>query len=95
MDLVDWREKINQVDRSILSLLNERVSYVLALAPLKRQEGIPIYEPEREIQVLENIKTENQGPLSNEAICHIFETVMAEMKAVQVEQNEAGDSRGT
>ena len=95
MDLVDWREKINQVDRRIISLLNERVNYVLELAPLKRQAGIPVHEPGREIQVLENIKIENQGPLSNEAICHIFETVMAEMKAVQVEQKEAGDGRDT
>lgn len=88
MDLVDWRERINQVDRRILDLLNERVGYVLNLAPLKRQEGIPIHEPRREDQVLNNIKAQNRGPLNNEAVCRIFTAVMAEMKVVQAEQNE-------
>ena len=88
MDLVDWRERNNQVDSRILDLLNERVSYVLNLAPLKRQEGIPIHEPKREAQVLDNIKAQNRGPLNNEAVCRIFKAVMAEMKVVQAEQNE-------
>ena len=89
MDLADWREQINQVDRRILGLLNERAGHVLRLAPLKRQGGIPIHEPSREVQVLENITKENQGPLSDEAVCRIFEAVMSEMKAVQAEQKEA------
>ena len=76
------------MDRRILDLLNERVSYVLNLAPLKRQEGIPIHEPKREAQVLDNIKAQNRGPLNNEAVCRIFKAVMAEMKVVQAEQNE-------
>ena len=88
MDLVDWRERINQVDRRILDLLSERVGYVLNLAPLKRQEGIPIHEPRREAQVLDNIKAQNRGPLNNEAVCRIFKAVMTEMRAVQAEQNK-------
>lgn len=89
MDLADWREQINQVDRRILSLLNERAGHVLRLAPLKRQEGIPIHEPSREVQVLENITKKNRGPLSDEAVCRIFEAVMSEMKAVQAEQKKS------
>ena len=89
MDLADWRERINQVDRRILALLNERVAYVLNLAPLKRREGIPIHEPGRERQVLETLKTENQGPLSDDAVCRIFEAVMSEMRAVQTDQQAA------
>ena len=89
MDLADWRKRINQVDRRILALLNERVGYVLNLAPLKRRQGIPIHEPDRERQVLETLKTENQGPLSDDAACRIFEAVMSEMRAVQTDQQGA------
>jgi chorismate mutase/prephenate dehydratase len=95
MDLVDWRERINQVDRRILDLLNKRVGYVLNLVPLKRQEGIPIHEPRRETQVLDNIKAENRGPLNSEAVCRIFKAVMTEMKAVQAEQNETENDSDT
>ena len=89
MDLADWRERINRVDRRILALLNERVGHVLSLAPLKRQQGVPVHEPGRENQVLENLKNQNQGPLSNDAISRIFEAVMREMRAVQAEQEAA------
>ena len=85
MDLADWRERINDVDRRILALLNERVGYVLNLAPLKRRQGVPVQERGREAEVLDNLKKQNQGPLGDDALCHIFEAVMAEMRAVQAE----------
>ena len=52
MDLADWRERINDVDRRILALLNERVGYVLNLAPLKRRQGIPVHEPAADLAVV-------------------------------------------
>ena len=94
MDLADWRKRINQVDRRILALLNERVGYVLSLAPLKRKQDIPIHEPGRERQVLDTLKNENQGPLSDDAICRIFEAVMTEMRAVQSEPKAARSEDG-
>ena len=94
MDLAGWRERINQVDRRILALLNERVGYVLSLAPLKHKQGIPIHEPGRERQVLDTLKNENQGPLSDDAICRIFEAVMTEMRAVQSEPKAARSEDG-
>ena len=83
MDVSDWRARIDEVDRKILALLNERASYVLELAPLKRQAAIPIEEPKREAAIRENLSHNNQGPLSHEAIYHVFEVIMGEMKAVQ------------
>jgi chorismate mutase-like protein len=91
MDLSDWRGKIDEVDEKLLALLNERAGYVLKLAPLKRQQAVPIYEPNREREVIDNMRRLNQGPLGDEAVRRIFETIMAEMRAVQVK--DAG--RGT
>lgn len=88
MDLSDWREKIDVVDRNILELLNERARYVLALAPLKRSAGLPIYEPEREQHVFENISRHNGGPLAPEAVRRIYERIIDEMRSIQREPME-------
>ena len=83
MDLSDWRDKIDVVDRKLLELLNERARCVLALSPLKKRAGIPIYEPKREQAVLENIAAHNGGPLSPDAVRRIFERVIDEMRSIQ------------
>ena len=91
MDVSDWRERINKADRRILDLLNERVGYVLRLAPLKRQGNIPVHEPRREEEVLSKLREQNDGPLSDEAVCRIFEAVMKEMRAVQMGNEHQGE----
>ena len=82
-DVSEWRERIDQLDRRILELLNERAQHVLQLAPLKRQNSIPVRAPEREEQVVHNLQGHNRGPLSDEAVRRIFEAIMKEMRAVQ------------
>ena len=91
MDVSDWRKRINEVDRRILDLLNERVGYVLRLAPLKRQGNIPVHEPRREEEVLSKLRERNGGPLSDEAVCRVFEAVMKEMRAVQMDKEQPGE----
>ena len=84
MGVTDLRQRIDEVDRRILDLLNERVRYVLELAPLKRQNNIPVHEPRREEEVLSKLREQNEGPLSDDAVCRVFEAVMKEMRAVQM-----------
>ena len=91
MDLAEWRERIDQLDLRILELLNERARAVLQLAPLKRQDYIPVHAPDREEQVVNSLRGHNGGPLCNEAVQRIFETIMKEMRAVQ-EADSAGNS---
>jgi chorismate mutase-like protein len=86
MDLSGWRKRIDQLDRKLLALLNERAECVLRLAPLKQQQAIPIEEPEREAAIRSNLSHNNQGPLSHEAVHRIFDAIMREMKAVQKEE---------
>jgi len=82
-EVADWRARIDEVDRRILSLLNERARYVLELAPKKRRRGIPVHAPEREREILDKLRGLNRGPLDEEAVARIFETIMREMRAVQ------------
>ena len=84
MGVTDLRQRIDEVDRRILDLLNERVRYVLELAPLKRRNNIPVHEPQREEEVRSKLREQNEGPLSDDAVCRVFEAVMKEMRAVQM-----------
>lgn len=84
--LSDWRNEIDQVDRELVALLNRRAESVLGLSPLKRQQGMPVREPEREKRVVDNIVSSNRGPLSNEALERIYLAVIKEMRAMQRER---------
>ena len=82
-DLGEWRNEIDAVDRQIVDLLNRRARIVLGLAPVKRAQGVPVYEPNRERLVIDNVDGSNQGPLSDEALTRIYRAVMQEMRAMQ------------
>ena len=84
-DLSDWRREIDELDRQIVALLNERAECVLNLAPLKRQRRIDILDSSREDAVMRNLHQANSGPLPDEAVEAIFRAVMAAMRELQRE----------
>jgi chorismate mutase len=77
------RERIDDVDRRIISLLNERTNIVEEIGRIKGEAQLPVYEPKREDQVFANITGSNSGPLSNEAAKRIFERIIDEMRKIQ------------
>ena len=50
--LAELRDKIDEVDRQIVQLLNTRAKLVVDVGKLKRGKDIPIYAPHREQAVL-------------------------------------------
>jgi chorismate mutase len=74
---------VDDVDRRIVALLNERTSVVQDIGRVKRQTQMPIYEPKREDQVFANISASNRGPLTDEAVRRIFERIIDEMRMIQ------------
>ena len=91
MDISDWRKKIDEIDRSLVKLLNERARCVVEIGRIKRQDGLPIHEPHREQEVVRQALEANQGPLASEAIQRIFERIVAEGRALQQRWFEAGE----
>ena len=61
------RDKIDEVDRRILALLNERTRTVEEIGRIKHAAQLPVYEPRREDQVFQNIADHNEGPLTTAA----------------------------
>jgi chorismate mutase-like protein len=89
--IADCRQRIDTVDRRILALLNERARIAEQIGQLKRGCSMPIVEPGREDDVLRNVTEHNPGPLSSDAVKRIFESIIAEMRAVQRERMQAGN----
>ncbi|WP_392561570.1 bifunctional chorismate mutase/prephenate dehydrogenase [Orbus sturtevantii] len=52
MELDVLRDKIDEVDKSILSLITTRLALVTQVGEVKSQYGIPIYDPKRESDML-------------------------------------------
>jgi chorismate mutase-like protein len=82
-ELEKCRVLVDDVDRRIVALLNERTSVVQEIGRVKRQTQMPIYEPKREDQVFANISASNRGPLTDEAVRRIFERIIDEMRMIQ------------
>ena len=81
--LDEYRVLIDDVDRRLVGLLNERTRVVENIGRVKREAHLPIYEPKREDQVFANITGANQGPLTPEAVRRIFERIIDEMRGIQ------------
>ena len=83
MSLADWRRRIDEIDRKLVELLNERSECALEIGKLKRQASLPLYQPEREKEVLENAEQNNKGPLTDAAIRRLFERIIDEARSAE------------
>jgi chorismate mutase-like protein len=83
MSLSDWRRRIDELDKKLVELLNERSKCALEIGKLKQAANLPLYQPEREKEVLQNAERANQGPLSDAAIRRLFERIVDEARAAE------------
>ena len=81
--LDEFRVHIDELDRRIVELLNERTRVVEEIGRVKREAQLPIYEPRREEQVFQNTAEANHGPLTKEAVKRVFERIIDEMRTIQ------------
>ncbi len=97
MDIADWRKKIDELDRRMVELLNERARAAQEIGRLKRNTNMPIYEPDREKKIFENVRALNQGPMPEHELQHIFERiidVMRKLQQVEIVQSQPGEASG-
>lgn len=83
MDISDWRKKIDDLDRKLAALLNERAAAAVEIGRLKRNTSLPIYEPERECEVIANVQQSSAGPLTERDLAQIYERIMDVMRSIQ------------
>lgn len=83
MDIAEWRKKIDEIDRKLVDLFNERAKAAQQIGILKRNTKIPIYEPDREKVIFENVRKHNRGPLSDEDLVRVYERLIDAMREIQ------------
>src|ERR1700677_2174110 len=83
MSLGEIRKKIDAIDAKLLELLNDRADLVHEVGLFKRKEGVEIYAPEREEQLLRSLVKRNKGRLPEAAIRAIYREIMSASLALE------------
>jgi chorismate mutase len=83
MNISDWRRRMDEIDKKLVDLLNERCKCALEIGNIKQQSNIPLYQPAREKEVLANAETNNRGPLTDAAIRRLFERIIDEARSAE------------
>jgi len=83
--LLGIRDKIDAIDKQIQTLINQRAECAQQVADIKIKAGETehFYRPEREAQVLMEIKKRNEGPLGDDAMAHLFREIMSSCLALE------------
>lgn len=82
-DLAELRKKIDALDTDLLRLLNERTRMAQQIGVIKNRESLPIYAPDREINLLRGLIERSEGPLRPEAIRAIYREIMSASLAIE------------
>jgi chorismate mutase-like protein len=90
MNIEDWRARIDEIDRKLVELLNDRTRCAIEIAKIKRTKNIQVFDPERERQVIRNVQGQNQGPLDNEGLQRLFERVIDECRRLEHRLSDTG-----
>lgn len=85
VDLAGIRQRINEIDERLQALINERAKFAQQVGVAKGElaQAVDYYRPEREAEVLRNIKERNDGPLRDEEMLRLFREIMSACLAQQ------------
>jgi chorismate mutase len=83
MDIETLRKKIDELDCQLVALISERARAAQEIGKLKRATSLPVYEPNRERIIYDNVRAHNQGPLPDIELTHIYERIIDVMRALQ------------
>ncbi|MGD6902638.1 bifunctional 3-deoxy-7-phosphoheptulonate synthase/chorismate mutase [Bacillus infantis] len=74
-ELDQLRERVEEINIQLLSLISERASLVQEIGRVKETQGVNRYDPVRERKMLDSIKEHNEGPFENSTIEHLFKEI--------------------
>ena len=75
--LTSLRQEIDDLDRQIVELLNQRAEVVIRIGRAKQADGTPVYAPDREHMVLQRLSDLNRGPLPQQTLKAIYRELMS------------------
>lgn len=91
MEIPDWRKEIDELDEQIVSLISKRAEAARAIGLLKKNAAQPIYEPKREQEVFDHVRSINPGPLGDTEMLHVYERIIDVMRTLQRQNTPSKD----
>ena len=82
-----YRDQINDIDRKLVDLLNERAKIVMTVKKLKQKKDVPLYDARREEELIENVAKYNKGPLYRDNVIQIFESILRNVQVLEKDEN--------
>lgn len=94
MTIDQIRQEIDRLDSELLRIFNRRAGLALEIGAIKKDKGLPVYDPTREKKIFERMQRENAGPLDDGAIVRLFERVIDESRRLERIMTHRGESDG-
>ena len=91
MEIDDIRKRIDELDDVLLRVFSERAQLALDIGQVKKELGLPVYDPQREKEIYARMKANNPGPLDGEAIVRMFERVVDESRRLERLMSQEGE----
>jgi len=82
-EITDWRKRIDEIDKKLLELLNQRARCAVEIGKIKSKNNMNVYDPEREESIIAHIRDLNKGPLSDDAVQRLFECLIKESRQIE------------
>ncbi len=81
--LASLRAEIDRIDKELVRLLNRRAEIASQIGGVKERQGLEVWSPAREEEVLSRALASSRGPLPDETIRLIFRELMSGSRALQ------------
>ncbi|MGL5096972.1 MAG: chorismate mutase, partial [Planctomycetia bacterium] len=66
--LQSLRGQIDKLDDQLLALINERARLAIEVGRVKSDQGVEVFSPAREDEILQRMKERNPGPLEERSV---------------------------
>jgi chorismate mutase/prephenate dehydratase len=77
------RGEIDRIDKELITLLNRRAEIALQIGQVKQKQGLEVWSPAREDEVIAKALATSHGPLPEETLRLIFRELMSGSRALQ------------
>ena len=84
----ELRSRVDDVDRELIRILNERARIVQEMVEIKAQAGKPLFDPKREEEILRKVAEVNEGPIYDSSMREIFEIILHRIRDLEVQRGE-------
>lgn len=79
-EIENHRRRIDEIDKELVALLNKRAGHSLVIRGLKPEAKMGLFDAKREEEIFAKVTAYNEGPLYNENLREIYETILKVMK---------------